>query len=872
MASFTDIIPQFNPYIKQLPIDAMVQVGMEKQKRYDEGIQKIQTQIDNVAGLDIIKPIQRQYLQNKLNELGNNLKTVAGADFSNYQLVNSVGGMTNQIVKDSTVQSAVYSTQKVRQEQANMEAARKAGKSSPENEWWFNEGLNNWLSDNNVNTKYSGAYVEYRDIDKKLRDVADKIKEIDNSIDIPYMRDNQGNVLYDKNNKPVIDDAMLSIKVKGKPAQKILNNFYDSLDEGDKQQLLITGNYHYRGATADTFRKDINDTYANQKEMLGNQVVDWSVALNTNPNLTAAERAKIQANIGEAKRVIDSGELERDRDRKLAEVGKSTDLTDYKYKIYTQKYLTNLAKDISYQSYEQEYKTNPYAQANFQRTSLNLQAAKARQDHEEFLMTYSQKERHFAIEQAARTAKDKGTEVVVSPLGIPTDGTKPGLENLNAIIQRDTESINQLKATDGARLFPELSNTKIVGRTADGKPITEVQKAVDDLITAYNTSPDPKAPFINNNAKREFVERIRALQLDKAQNDALYKATEQHTKGFNDQIDKHFAGQAGVKIDYAGGSMSYSAKDLYQLNNVYSNSISALGRGASLDEKAFMDRYKGTRLEPVARAYVKNFKGQPLTSIERSLVTASTNIWQSNQGDVKKIVNNMLDAQSNFLAARMPQFQTSVGTLNMKNENISATVNNVLGNKFAEYTTIGSLDVRKKAEFNPDTIKSWQSGKGAADLKYTLEKNYDGSGKLVIYNGTEKQIVPLKSEEMSSFFPQYSQRNPLTDVKYRVLGSANLTTNITGGADPVNAYMSGYNIPGLAQTVLAPKVRLDVEGSYTNDGSASDKFQVRMYVNDNGVWKNTILNQKGYVTESGLQAIFDNIGTATVEDVIKYGN
>jgi hypothetical protein len=32
MASFTDIIPQFNPYVQQLPVEAMVQVGVAKQK------------------------------------------------------------------------------------------------------------------------------------------------------------------------------------------------------------------------------------------------------------------------------------------------------------------------------------------------------------------------------------------------------------------------------------------------------------------------------------------------------------------------------------------------------------------------------------------------------------------------------------------------------------------------------------------------------------------------------------------------------------------------------------------------------------------------------------------------------------------------
>ena len=50
MASFTDTsVPKFNPYIAQQPVEALVSVGVQKQKAYEEGVQKIQTQIDNIA-------------------------------------------------------------------------------------------------------------------------------------------------------------------------------------------------------------------------------------------------------------------------------------------------------------------------------------------------------------------------------------------------------------------------------------------------------------------------------------------------------------------------------------------------------------------------------------------------------------------------------------------------------------------------------------------------------------------------------------------------------------------------------------------------------------------------------------------------------
>ena len=114
MASYTDTIPTFNPYVKQLPIEAMAEVGMYKQQKYDEGIQKIQTNIDNIAGLDVVRDVDKAYLQSKLNQLGNNLTTVAAGDFSNFQLVNSVNGMTNQISKDPNIVNAIASAKTYR--------------------------------------------------------------------------------------------------------------------------------------------------------------------------------------------------------------------------------------------------------------------------------------------------------------------------------------------------------------------------------------------------------------------------------------------------------------------------------------------------------------------------------------------------------------------------------------------------------------------------------------------------------------------------------------------------------------------------------------------------------------------------------------
>jgi hypothetical protein len=186
MASYTDIAPKFNPYIQQLPIEAMAQVGMEKQKRYDEGLQKIQTNIDNIAGLDIANEKQQQYLQSKLNELGSKLKTVAAGDFSNYQLVNSVGGMTKQIGKDATIQNAVKSTAWYRKQAQEMEKAIGEGKSSQANIYDFSQKANAYLNADDVNASFSGRYSPYIDLNKKAMEAIKALHPKLQGYDIPF--------------------------------------------------------------------------------------------------------------------------------------------------------------------------------------------------------------------------------------------------------------------------------------------------------------------------------------------------------------------------------------------------------------------------------------------------------------------------------------------------------------------------------------------------------------------------------------------------------------------------------------------------------------------------------------------------------------
>ncbi len=390
MASFTDIIPQFNPYVEQLPVETMVAVGMEKQKRYDEGIQKIQSQIDNVAGLDIYKPVHKMYLQSKLNELGNNLKVVAAGDFSNFQLVNSVGGMVNQIIKDPTIQNAVLSTQRIRNQDAIQDKAKQDGKSSIQNEDFYSEQKNAWLNDGNVNSLFTGEYIPYTNIDEKLRKVYEKLKEEKNSADIPWKTDDQGNVLFfkkDTNGRVIgastdpsgggekeLDLTMQRIKTSGITAQRILNNFMSSLTENDKRQLMIDSRYFYKGVTKDSLVNDLYNTVSNQKRILHDSVVDMAVDLQKNDKLTPKQVREYEAAIATGNAMLGDGTFEKMYTQGAAEIEGIKDLDSYKYKLYTEKTLTNLAKDLQVINREEQIVNNPIWRALFDKKKFEFSA------------------------------------------------------------------------------------------------------------------------------------------------------------------------------------------------------------------------------------------------------------------------------------------------------------------------------------------------------------------------------------------------------------------------------------------------------------------------------------------------------------------
>jgi len=876
MASFTDQILQSRPYVQQLPLEAMAQVGMYKQQKYEEGVQKIQSYIDNVAGLDVIKPIHKQYLQSKLNELGGKLKNVAAGDFSNFQLVNSVGGMATQIVKDPTIKNAVQSTQYVRKGQSDMEAARKAGKSSIQNEEWFNNKVNNWLSDGNAKSSFSDYYVEYTDIEKKLRDVAKDVHEYDQSIEIPFQRDNSGNVLYfDKAGRLTtpdkgqarIDDVMLKTKVKGKSAQKILDNFYSSLDENDKRQLNIDGWYHYKGYTGDTFRQkivsDITSSYNTKKDILSKEIVKISADLSGNSKLTKEQKDALEARLNDYTDLVNKGGIDREMRDKLSNIDRLGD-DELKGSVYMEKTLSKLATDISYQSIETEYKDNPYFNALMKKKDLEFKYWNAARDQKNKDREYGLDLERLNIEKFKLTKDAAGKDIIFEDAGIDKDKTLPTLKDLQTGITDLDESMKVFKREKAPFLISGYDKM-----TDDQR-----REAMNTLVNQYQANPSS----ITDNNKRRILDQWIGMQTDMTRRMGNYVNITSKAKPYDDAIDKIVETLPGY---VKNGRQVYSAKEMQDVtldmnrfrSDYKRDKFGTVIGGGQVDWAAMKQAYANSKYVPIINALEKRSKTglASLQGDEVAIMRSLDNIRSEVTSKGMKIQLEKNKFINTELGKIMPQYQDEVGTLDKEDKVTMGKVDNLIGNMYAIANQLGGkIDSEK---FDPATITAWRTGKTAGDLKYVVKRKADMSqGVLQIFNGNEVQEIPLNSTQLGRYFPQAAQGHPLDGAKYMIMGSATKTTNAIGAIDggpsgALNAAFTGNQLPLLQGSRYANLVRFDIEGADDNNGDDDDLYQLRMYVNDNGTWKSDIVNKEGFAKLDGIFQIMQNIGTRKYEEI-----
>ena len=374
MASYLDNIPTFNEYVEQRPQDEMLKVGLFKQQRYEEGIQKIQNSIDNIAGLDVVRPQDKEYLQSKLNALGGQLSSIAASDFSNFQLVNTVDGMTKQLVNDPVILNAVGSAAKYREQLESQQKINADGKGSQSNDLFFSKQVQSWF-DGDLDASFNAIYRPYVDYSKQAQDIVKGLAADETTNDIYATTDDRGKIVY--------YDANTRRKIESLTPEKIQTALKAALPPDAYQQMAIDGQFKYNGIDDQVFANDLNNSY-NQTFMDIQAEINKMEVLQS-ASATAEEKNAIQNQIDALQREATALKTEY---QNVSGSFANNDVETAKGQLYSTNWMRDFTNSYAYRNVSETIHTNPFRQ-------VELTIAKMNQDAAEFNMRMMQDQMQF---------------------------------------------------------------------------------------------------------------------------------------------------------------------------------------------------------------------------------------------------------------------------------------------------------------------------------------------------------------------------------------------------------------------------------------------------------------------------------------------
>jgi hypothetical protein len=550
MASFTDAISQFRPYVSQLPVEAMREVGMYKQAKYEEGVQKIQGEIDKVAGMDVVRDIDKQYLQSRLNELGSKLKTVAAGDFSNFQLVNSVGGMAKQLIRDENIQNAVASTTKYRKSLLEMEAARKEGKSSPSNEYVFNTAANEWLNSKDISRPFGATYKPYTNWKKEAVEVLKALTKDSTITEEMFTPDGR------------LADYVVKNKFAGLSPEKIQEALLVGLTPAAMEQMQIDGIYTYANKTPDEFKATVYNDFKQRADYF---IKQKNALENAKLNTTSGEQIqKLNQQISSLDKMIAGVQSQY---AGLAESLEKGNVEGAKANLFTANQLTNFAKAFSFTETEQTFGQNYAAEMAFKREQAN-------KDWQKFMLTYEQTEKwkKKEYEQEERKIKAEATPMYG---GLPQPVSQEDLPKFT--LGQITETVNRTRT--------ELANSDAAFAKRNNKdPNKSNEQWISEQRNKWQegkADPTIAAYFNQTEGKRRNMETDQKMVLDierEAKNKKyIVDGKEVSAVDLSTIIP---AGTTGMSIKTTGGkTLNYTPQELVEFNAKKSAYISSTGGG-----------------------------------------------------------------------------------------------------------------------------------------------------------------------------------------------------------------------------------------------------------------------------------------------------
>ena len=166
-------------YISPLPADELIRVGTIKQQLYNEGVAKVQNQIDTLDqyGLSILKEEDKRYFSQEMDKF---MKAInegsAKTDFTNINSLKNLLSVGRPLEADPLIMNALQSTQEIQRRQQTL-ASLDPEDRDPANDYYFMQDVEDYLKDGKVGSKLGNReYIPYVDPTEYMSDTLENVK------------------------------------------------------------------------------------------------------------------------------------------------------------------------------------------------------------------------------------------------------------------------------------------------------------------------------------------------------------------------------------------------------------------------------------------------------------------------------------------------------------------------------------------------------------------------------------------------------------------------------------------------------------------------------------------------------------------------
>lgn len=817
MASFTDSrLQPFTPYVDQLPVEAMVTVGRQKQQQYEQGIQKIQSQIDNIAGMDVIRDVDKQYLQAKLNTLGGNLRKVAAGDFSNFQLVNSVGGMINHIGKDPNIQNAVSSTVKYRKGVSDMETARKEGKSSPSNEWDFANQANAWLNSPDVKQGLNGGYNPYTNYKKNALDAIKGLTKDETITDDAFTVDAKGNL--------VIGDANVRRKLSGISPDKIQKALMGTLSPADFKQMEIDGRYNYSNVGGRQFTDAVNSSFSDKMSFYNQQ---RRVLENAKSSTTSnVEKTRLNEQIASLDKTMGTITSEY---RGMAQLINSGNIEAAKAQLHTNNFIDNFSKAFSYTETSQTYENSPFAQMAMQRANKEQDWNKfvigMKWDREKFQSTSEQDWTKFMLshglekEKLASTIAQKERELAAktkengdfggTPVGIPQESLpRTTLEKM-------------VKDTEATSIQLDQDDETFMRQQGKDREWLDAQKA------AWQKSPTGVDPKVANhfNTSEESRRKVDANKI------MINEINKEAINRFGD-ITRFIPNDPAITYTTPEGDrLVYTPEDFVQYNENFRNYLTF---NDDPNEPVSVDFERAERELPPTQVNLLRIlvSDDPSSQQDRNLVQRVQHYNKTVNEPYKEVVKKINKFTEDEVSKRITISQGAAHSILTPNEAAKSAIGTKLS-QFADLAETQKDALPNSPDFDPETLRKIAvSNDVAYSITVTEGTEYQPASYKITATGkngsevlkTEFNITPeQKNAVFGNMFEPPSVVQAFRPYQEQIRKMGGYTTALAPGtSNHQNAYLGKTDFPSVQVYGVKANIEQPSPGKYSIRVSAYD--------------------------------------------------